>query len=177
MSFTQPLNPHHPLGTTTISRIALRAMLLAALGLSITAATTYGQILSDGDFDPLDVGSAPDNQAPAGAWRIEGVEEHPSQFSMVPTSEFDLNATGNSLKVEFPRHLPKQTLLTNFFDSEIPEVAGEIVRANFDVFVPDMETVRRGGFGVYVGGDLGSRIAPRGPQITFDSNGHLASQE
>lgn len=186
MSFTQPLNPHHPLGTMTISRTALRAMLLAALGLSITAAPTYGQILSDGDFDSLDVGSAPDNRVPAGAWEIvrnplasHQFEDNPQQVSVVETSVFDPGSTGNSLRWRRTNgHVATQ--LRNLLNETIEESPNEIVRATFDVFVPDSGERNQGGFTVYLGHDRGfggTRADERGPSVSWDIRGRLNTDE
>ena len=169
-----------------ISRTSFVAFLITAAWTPLVLANG---ILTDGNFDNLEIGSAPDNNEPAGAWEIRrrvvpghsaDTEDDPSQMSIVSTSSFDGGANGNSLRVDFPRSYTG-TFLHNVFDESIEEAEGEIVRASFDFYVPDNGTSTQGGFSVYVGGDHGGggsgEPTDRGPQISIDSRGRLLATE
>jgi len=157
-------------------RVVLYATILTAVTVP-SDATCAGEvvILSDGDFDSLPVGTAPDNREPAGAWGFprsyisEGeAEKGRSQFEVVETADFDPSRQGNSL------HLRSSTggaasFLPNLFNFILRESPGLVIRANFDIFVPDEQ---RSGGNFLLGGDHGGRgtdFSDRGPQIGWES--------
>ena len=171
--------------TMKISRTSFATFLIAAIwtfaGVAHANDVDY---LPDGDFDELEVGTGPDRNSPAGAWEFavvpghpESTEDDPNQLSVVPTSAFVPGATGNSLQINYPRSLAVSKQLSHVFEEAIEERPGEIVRANFDVFVPASEDRRRGGIKVIIGGDVSGSVhqntTDRGPQITLKSRGQL----
>ena len=175
--------------TMNISRTSIAAFLVAAI--SAFAGVAHANdidYLPDGDFDNLEVGTAPDNGSPAGGWYIgtfpahpEDTEDDPNQLSIVPTSTIAPGAVGNSLQINYPRSLSTDTFLLYEFEEVIEETPGEIVRANFDIFVPASESSPRGGFALAIGGNNSGSAAQdstdRGPQIGLDSQGRLSVGE
>jgi hypothetical protein len=148
------------------------------------------ELLSDGDFDSLLVGTAPDKRQPAGAWQFprelesfwEGdvSERVPELFSIVETSSVDSNRPGNSLLVDSRSgsngSLP--SFLMNVFDSPIPETKDGFLRLNFQIFVPELGG-RTGGGTVVIGGDHGfdgvSTQTDRGAMLVWERNGDLSA--
>ena len=170
-----------------ISSSSLRAILIAAIWLPLATTASSSGFLLDGDFDNLETGFAPDPGVPAGAWAFgvipphpESTEDDPQQIMVVPTSGIDSNASGNSLRINFPSSLTN-TVLENFFTEPIQERSDQIVRAGFDFFVPDSGTSKQGGFSVVIGGGRkDSALAPqtdRGPQFSVDSLGRFLVSE
>ena len=151
--------------------------------------TNAREILSDGDFDSLPVGTAPDKRQPAGAWQFprelesfwEGdvSERFPELFSIVETSSVDSSRQGNSLLLDSRsgnRGLP--SFLMNVFDSRIPETRDGFLRLNFQIFVPEVDGLTGGGT-VVIGGDHGfdgvSTQTDRGVQLAWERNGDLSA--
>ena len=85
----------------------LHSLGLAVLCMFFVPCICVAQLLN-GDFDSLSVGTAPDDNLPAGAWFIPNGDASGPQsegpdntlFSIVPTSQFDTASTGNSLHVQ-----------------------------------------------------------------------------
>ena len=165
----------HRVVPRTIPNTFQRSMLLAALVLLITPVATLGQIISDGNFDDLAVGSAPDNGVAAGSWSIpvfgppheDEIEDTPNQFTIVETSSFDPGSTGNSIRVESPSNYTT-TFVENLFPERINQSADEILRASFDVYVPSQEG-KLGGLAVH----LAAGSSNRGPLMGWDSQGRF----
>lgn len=172
-----------------ISRASLIAFLVVTIGTfaGMTHANEF-DYLFDGDFDKLEVGTGPDQNSPAGEWYIgtipahpEDTEDDPTQVSVVPTSTFVPGADGNSLQIDYSRSLSNATLVLHEFEDVIEQAPGQIVRANFDVFVPATESSQRGGILLAIGGDnsgwAAEKSTDRGPQIDLDSRGRLSVLE
>ena len=170
--------------TSMITNAHVRATLLAFVWLLMANMATSNEILVGGDFDDLEVGSAPDNNQPSGAWFMDSIPAHPqdieddsSQFSIVGSNTFDPNATGNSMRIESPRS-HTNTFITNVFDERIQQAEDEIIRVNFDAFVADLGTARQGGFGVFLGeGSSRAGSGNRGPQFAWDSRGRIVVRD
>ncbi len=125
------------------------------------------QVLSDGDFDGLSIGTNPDLGTPAGAWSFTFPETTPDQMSIVATEAFSPGSSGNSLKMDIDD--VNNIFLANVFNEVVPEMPQRIVRARFDIFVPPGP---RGGGSVYVGrGTDGA--TDRGPQLTWFPDGSI----
>ena len=157
----------------TISSRSLRAILIAAIWLPMTN-IAKAEILSDGNFDNLEVGTAPDNGDPAGAWSIginpshpDDIEDDPNQISIVPTSEFVEGATGNSLSVS-----PRGVTTHGRFNDRVREKDNEILRATFDVFIPETETSGQPSFHLLLTGGSPFSLQSRGPRIVWN-NGRI----
>ena len=157
--------------------------LLASIGLSVLATSANAQLLTDGNFDNLAVGSAPDNGVAAGGWEIalfgpphqDEVERTPGQLTIVESASFDAEATGNALRIETPDRKPN-LFMPHEFTERIQQTPGQLVRASFDVYIPDSGQEKRGGFAVYLGGDHGGIIASRpdrGPIVGWSALGGL----
>jgi hypothetical protein len=157
--------------------------LFALLSGSVFATgAAHAQLLSDGDFDALAVGTAPDCAAPAGAWEWPAAyvtaglcETLPEEYQIVETSSFDPGATGNSLSLSSTD--PAGNFhLTNLLTSAVNEPARATL--TFDIFVP---TAGSGGGSIYIGGDHGgggfSNLTDRGPQLTFQADGRLTARD
>ena len=148
----------HPIRCSSVSLLSLAIPLIAAF-------PVWGQVqlLLDGDFDNLTVGTAPDRGVPNGAWAFPddyccvsgGESREPSNrkemFSVVESSSFDPTNTGLSLELN---DNPKSdfTALSNFFSDAIKESDGGILRVNYDVYVPTSEG-RVGGGIVHLSSD------------------------
>ena len=142
-------------------------------------AAANGQILSDGDFEALSVGTPPDCATPAGAWAFPanyvtlGVCEALATEAQIVT---DPTGRGNSLHYNHDNagtnvHLP------NVFNQVINEEPGLIVSVQFDVWIA---TAGVAGGSLYIGGDHGgggfSNLSDRGPQLTFQIDGRLTAR-
>lgn len=167
--------PVNRLDPPAISRTLLRSMLLATLWLSVTPVASLGQIISNGNFDDLTVGSAPDNGVPAGSWSIptfgpphaDEIEDSQNQFTIVETSTFAPGSAGNSMRIESPGN-HTTTFVENIFSERIRQSPDEILRASFDVFVPSQDGML-GGLAVH----LADGSSNRGPLMGWDSQGRI----
>lgn len=164
--------------TMTILKASLRAMLLAAIWLPMANVASSSEFFFNENFDNLNVGSAPDNDDPVGPWSIgihpghpEDVEDDVNQFSIVPTSDFVGGADGNSLHVT----PGKAIAAIGEFSEAIRETENEIIRAKFDVFVPETETRGQPGFSLKLMEGNFSTFQNRGPQMTWSNGGRLST--
>ena len=155
---------------------------IVLLFLSIATSISASEILTDRNFDDLSVGTAPDNGRPNGAWHIANNgfgESGENNYSIVETSSFVPGAIGNSLSIRRPQVPRTPTGVTNEFNEVIHQNEGEIVRASFDLFIPETETTGQPGVNLFVGGDHGGRAfarrTDRGPQLEWDRNGAIRS--
>ncbi len=143
------------------------------LGVCVVAlaasAPASAQFLLDGNMDSLAIGTAPDNNTPAGAWGFPAsyvsgaaAETDPNQMTIVATSSFQPFALGNSLRLNFndPTGLTN-VHLPNLFTQPITDNA----TVSFDLWI----TGPAGG-SVYVGQNGFNNGTDRGPQITFLPN-------
>jgi hypothetical protein len=172
MTYTRLLSPNR------YNRVAL----LATIWLSIAAAPASARILSDGDFEGEEtpIGSAPDANEAAGAWEMRNAREDvPTRFSIVDSPSLGPDLTGHSMKIRSAKWV--DNYVHNHFLEPVRETEGEIVRARFDLFVPDSGTNTRGGTSITIGGDHGggghSTVKDRGPQVRWDSQGKIVTVE
>ena len=164
----------------TASHTCIRAALLATLSLCFSPVAGSADILPDGDFDNLSVGSKPDNGVSIGAWSIgvdtahpEYDEENPHHIAIVPTNSFDDGAVGNSL--HFTRPATGNHYAIGQFSEPIEANADEIVRFSFDAFVPETESSGQPGFHLVMLGEKDNfKRENRGPQFGL-LNGHLVT--
>lgn len=185
-SFRRPRDEHAaPEHITRKEGIEMKVALTITVLLLAGAATVHGQIIVDGDFDGLTVGSAPDCDAFAGAWGwpqnyIDNLlcEADAGELTIVATDDFDPGAGGNSLRGLIDDSLEGNYHLPSVFNQTIDEAAGLIVSVSFDIWVIDAGA---SGGHVYVGGDHGgggfSNATDRGPQLSWFSDGTLVVVE
>lgn len=140
------------------------------------------QAILDGDFDSLPVGTAPDNDVPAGAWHFtQGLRfvnelDDPEVFTIVPTDSFSPGSLGNSLRIngaESALHHVTNRLVDD------QRFSGEYT-LRFDTYV-----VSGGGGSIYIAGNHrgGEEIhdgganhnTDRGPQLVFEPDGRLSA--
>ena len=169
---------------------SLSAVLLASLLWSPAPAQT--QLLLDGDFDSLTVGTAPDRGTPNGAWAFPDSygstsagdqrepRRRPETYSIVETSSFDATRTGLSLKIDYPRNT-ESGVLVNMLSDKVTEADGGIVRVKFDTFVPQGDN-RTGGAIVFLGSNpVGfggiSYWTDQGPLVGWRANDRLVYLE
>ena len=153
-----------------------------ALVLSIAPIGLSEDIITDGNFDALSVGSAPDNDTPNGAWHVASQvgESGDDTITVVETSSFDPAAAGHSLSLSRPAVLGHRSGVENQFNRLISENDREIVRARFRLFIPNTTTPDRPSAAFFIGGNHGDLTFPssgqedRGPQLSWDRNGMLA---
>ena len=150
------------------------------LGLPLVlVGAAHGQLINDGNFNALAVGTAPDCTAAAGAWQNPEAyitallcEINATDYSIVATSSFQTGAVGNSLALDMT-DAANSLHLTNILPAPIPEVAGQTVRVEFQVWVQPTG----GGGTVYIGADMGgggySNVSDRGPQISWYADGSI----
>ena len=165
-------------------RIAVTCFLF---GFGLPTPAAFGQILLDGDFDALTVGTNPDNTVPAGAWGFPanylepGVnfvgETDPNQCTVVATSSFDPAGSGNSFHLNASDPAGAVNIhVANLFTQVINETPGEIVTVTFDIWVP---TAGIAGGSIYIGGDHGgggfSLFFDRGPQVSWTDLGDIVA--
>src|ERR1043165_5090459 len=120
------------------------------LALSVSA---RGQLILDADMNALAAGTAPDCAAASGAWQFPAnyatallCEINPTDFSVVATSSFQPAATGNSIALNIPDSVDS-IHLTNILPAPLPQVAGQIIRVEWQVWVQ----ATGGGGTVYIG--------------------------
>ena len=171
----------------SVATLSNLSMLLVALILSFPA-SGQGQILLDGDFDSLTVGTAPDRGTPNGAWAFPdsygstsaGDMREPLSrkeiLSVVETSSFDATRSGNSLKVQISGS--DSVVLVNMLSRKVTEADGGILRVKFDTFVPPGAgggIILLGSNPVGFGGI--SYWTDQGPVLNWQDNGRLAYLE
>jgi hypothetical protein len=150
----------------------------AGIPLALAAAAS-GQLILDGNMDALATGTAPDCAAASGAWQFPAnyqtallCEILATDFSIVATNSFQPAAVGNSLALDITDNA-NSLHLTNILPAPIAEVAGQIVRVEWQIWVQPTG----GGGSVYVGADMGgggfSNISDRGPQMAWQSDGAI----
>ena len=180
-------------GVAWKTSIALFALTAAAM----FSKPTVAELISNGDFDALPIGNAPNNDQPVGGWEFyqwvetsnirnnngtvtytdEFVlhEKSMDQVSIVATSSFDPTREGNSLRL---RNDQASVQLFHLFDKPIEKAAGETVQVEFEVFVSNSDSERIGT--VILAGDHGGggifNSWDRGPQIHFDAGTVQAQQ-
>lgn len=93
-----------PAEPATFVKQSLFGIVLAAGIVTSMQADSFANLLTDGDFDNLVVGTTPDDPGSAGQWQFfsDFPEVYQEQYSIVGTSTFDPNvqASGNSLRVQ-----------------------------------------------------------------------------
>ena len=141
-------------------------------------------VIVESNFDDLKVGTPPDNETDAEPWQItysgpdvpmEYWEDFPEILTIVSTDSFDADAKGNSLRVET---MGVNTQAAYFFDEPIFEEEVDLIRASFDVYIPDLGDGRRGAPYIYLGGSYelySLQPEERGPMIEWDRRGRLQS--
>ena len=173
---------------TIMSALSRRMNLALLITVLATGTTRAGsQRIVDSNFDDLDVGTAPDNDVAAGPWQItlappdvqiDLSEDSAEIFSIVPTSSFDRDSEGNSLRVE---SMNRNTNATHFFPEPVFGEDVDIVRASFDVFISDLSDGRRGAPFIILGGNDDAPYAlfheRRGPNLFFNNVGQLRNHE
>ncbi len=150
---------------------------LGAIAVGALAGGAAGQELLDGDMEALSIGSAPDCDAPAGAWGFPAeyvtallCEADPTQLRI----ESDPAGRGNSLLMKIGDTPGAETNvhLPNVFTRQIMEGEG-LVTVQFDIYVPSGAA----GGAIYIGGDHGgggfSLVSDRGPQLLWNSAGEI----
>ena len=157
-----------------------RCLIPATLVLSLASAGAHGQILSDGDFDALSIGSNPNCTQAAGAWEWPPIyvsfglcELLSFQIFIVSTGVFDPGAPGNSLGLH--NHAfdtpPGDIHLPNLFNQIIHEATDPNVTVTFDIWVNSGGG--RGGC-IYVSGNHGGggfdASLDIGPQLCWTSS-------
>ena len=163
------MNMHH----TTIRLAALFVPLSLVQGAS-------GQLLLNGDFESLTIGTPPDCATPAGAWEYPANYLTNSLCEVLPTeSEIVSDPQGRGQALHFIHNNENNNVhLTNLLPSVINEEPGLIVRVRFDAWIP---TGGIAGGSLYVGGDHGgggfSNVSDRGPQLTFQPGGALVARD
>jgi len=158
-------------------RLTRACGLLSIAPLAITSAAS-AQLLNNGTFDTLAVGTAPDCATPAGAWEwpaayITAVlcEELPEEYQIMA----DPAGSGNVLTL-----VSSSTTGNYHLTNLLTQVINEPTRAifQFDIFVPSGPA---GGGSIYIGGDHGgggfSNVSDRGPQLTFQADGRLTARD
>ena len=149
------------------------------LGVPLAAVGAAHAQLGDGNFDALAVGTAPDCATAAGAWQFPPTyvsaalcEVDPTYFTIVATNSFQTGAVGNSLALNITDAVDNMHM-TNILPAPITPAAGQVVRAEFDIWVQ----ATGGGATVYIGADMGgggySNASDRGPQVSWLSTGAL----
>jgi hypothetical protein len=113
--------------------------LTAALLLAAAPTGTHAEsLVTDGDFDALPVGTAPDRGNPAGGWfqsdRLDWSELAPSQISIAPGPA---GGTGNALRFSFaengnPGH---SASVTKLLIRPVTAASGQILNVSFDIYV------------------------------------------
>lgn len=141
-----------------------------------------GQLLKDGNMNALAIGTPPNCDLAAGAWEFPAsyvtavlCELNPPELQVVATSSFQAGATGNSMAMDINLLDPNSNIhMTNLLTSVVNEAPGQLVTANFDIWVPNGN---HGGGSIYIGGDHGgggySNLSDRGPQIGWFPDGTL----
>jgi hypothetical protein len=159
-----------------------RSVVAVILGSFVSVSPAGGQIVSDGDFDDLPVGTNPDCHVAAGAWfwpdcypPAELCEILPEQMSIVATSTFEPGATGNSLRHNVDlKGLPDfNVALPNHFNRAIRESVDPHFVVTFDIWVVEEGT--HGG-NIYLSGH--DEFCPpyqgiRGPQMGWQNDGRF----
>jgi hypothetical protein len=162
----------------------MRTQIISLLTVMVAWTTASGQWVLNGDLDDLEPGLLPDCGDPAGAWGwpanymgVNACESVSNQFEIVPTSMFEMGATGNSLhhNVDLEGGQENTTIhLVNLFQAAIHENEHPLVIAEFDIWVAEAGTA---GGGVYLGGDHGgggfSGLSDRGPFMVWKADGVL----
>ncbi len=159
---------------------------LAVAGIALSSSVSLAGILSDGNFNSLAIGTAPDINSAAGAWQFPSNyvsnnlgESLSSNYTIAGTSSFDATGSGNSL------HLKTQSEgasmhLVNLFGQTVAQSSNVIVTAGFDIWVTENGSLSSGGSFI-IGGDHGgggfSSTTDRGPQVTFGFNGVISSRD
>jgi hypothetical protein len=152
------------------------------LGLPLAAVgAANGQLINDGNFDALAIGTAPDVAMAAGAWQFpanyctlvpSACEVDPAMYTIVATGSFQSGFPGNSLALA-GNDAVNNIHLANLLPATIIPPAGAIVRVDFDIWVQQTGA----GGAVYVGRDMGggglSNATDRGPQIWWLGTGAL----
>jgi hypothetical protein len=155
----------------------IAVVLLALAGWVLPA---QADIILMEDFDNLTVGTNPDDDNPAGGWQFpanyitDGASEGADRgiFTIVLTSSFDPDGTGNSLHVQSSDAVDNHHL-ANLLDQTIQ--GDTAVLARFDTYVP----TGGGGGTMYLSGDNGgggySNASDRGPQVAFLTDGTVVA--
>ncbi len=136
-------------------------------------------VLSDGNFDTLAVGTAPNIGTPAGVWgfpqnyvQVGLGESEATEIQIVRTSSFSAGAKGNSLQTKV--NSAQNVHVVAKFDQPITQKAGELIVVKFNVWSESFNTSGGtwGAGSVYLSGDHGGggfdSLKDRGPQITWD---------
>jgi hypothetical protein len=137
-------------------------------------------LISDGDFDRLPAGTAPDNSQPAGPWSFPrdyfiagtdfAAETSVSQFTIVPAPA---GGTGNALRVSFTstENLGAGTYVPNLLARNITRESEEMIHASFDVYVLPGHG---GGTAILSKGDI--ETADRASQLVWHPDGRLLTR-
>ena len=161
----------------------LRSLIFTGAVALILASPAAAQIVLNGDLDDLPVGTNPDCSVPAGAWvhYPNTCETVPEQFEIVPTSDFEDGAAGNSLhqNVDLEAGQANTNIhLPNLFLTTIHEDENPLVTVTFDIWVVEAGV---GGGIVYLGGDHGgggtSIVTDRGPHPGWLDDGTIKTAD
>ncbi len=153
---------------------------IAAVAACALGGAAWGQLINDGNFDALAVGTPPDNALAAGAWQfpanyITGLaaEVTPADFTIIATSTFDPSASGNSLAINI-NNATANVHVTNLLTTPIEERRGRFVHLKFRVWA---NSAGVGGGSMYIGADHGgggfTNTTDRGPQLSWFGDGTL----
>lgn len=140
--------------------------------LFLNSAVSYAALITDGDFEALTVGNAPDVSAPAGSWNfpteyVEGgvAETNLSQYTIAydPATP----GAGRCLHLEADATIPGNQHLVNLLSTPATSTSLTL-QVDFDIYV----SPGRGGGSVYLGnGGYGAR----GPQLVWFPSGALVA--
>ena len=157
-----------------------RISVISCIALFAVTSMAQAQLVADGTFDNLPVGTAPNCSQYAGAWGWPAYyvsagtcEPESAAFQTVPTGSFEAGAVGNSLQLHVVNApTPVGYQLPNILTRTIQEEAEQLILVKFSIWVPQPGV--KGG-SVYVGGDHGGGgfgfATDRGPQMSWLANG------
>lgn len=159
---------------------------LAVAGIALSASAASAGLISDGNFNNLAIGTAPDIGASAGAWQFPANyvsnnlgEALATNYSIAGTNSFDATGTGNSLHLKTGAEGASMHLV-NMFNQSVAQNPSVVVTVGFDIWVVEAGGLSAGG-SIYVGGDHGgggfSTTSDRGPQVTWAYNGQILSRD
>jgi len=121
------------------TNLLIQALSAALLLAAAPVGTRAEALVTDGDFDSLPAGTAPDRGNPAGGWffepdRVDWAELAPSQISIAPAPG---GGTGNALRFSFaengnPGH---SASVINQLTRPVTADSGQILNVSFDIYV------------------------------------------
>jgi len=165
----------------TRARHSVVSICVFALAMCVVAGLGHANVISDGDFDGLTVGTAPDMGTPAGDWVVDSAhfgEANPVYIQVVP----DPRGSGNGLQIQYPIATSGYNFdaTYNAFD-RYAEVAADHAKTSlqvvFDTYITPYDAgageVPTAGPTFTMGDGRIDNSDNRGPQVRFDADGDL----